>query len=152
VKVFLQDVPYDGLEVEAQVSAEELGLINQNFVCLTPLAIEARFDKVDGELLAQIVVQGSYEVMCARCLAPVRQNRKDEFELTFDVTPETEFVEYGDGIRQELVIGLSVIFRCQEDCRGLCPKCGVNLNTTKCRCKDKSIKGPQVKIQLDNNT
>lgn len=136
MKVSLRDIPYEGLEVSQAVSAEELGLSSESFACLTPLSIDAVFEKADMELLANIRVKGSYEMTCSRCLEPVRQdNREDEFDLAFDITSEMDFVEYGDDIRQEMVIALSTIVRCREDCKGLCPSCGGNLNKEICKCK-----------------
>jgi len=136
VKVFLRDIPYEGLEVSQTVSAQEIGLAGEDFTCLSSLSIDAVFEKVDMEILADITVKGSYEITCSRCLEPVRFiDRVDDFELAFDINPQTEFVEYGDDIRQELLIALSGVVRCSEECKGLCKSCGVNLNKEKCRCK-----------------
>lgn len=134
MKVFLRDIPYEGLFVTRTVSAPELGLVDENFVCKSPLDIDVNFEKVDEALVAQVAVRGSYELACASCLEPIPQDREDEFEVVFDITPETEFVEYGDDIRQELLLALSEIVRCKEDCKGLCRKCGENLNKTTCNC------------------
>lgn len=135
MKIFLKDIPDEGLALESSLAAEEIGLAEPGFSCLTPLEIQAQFDKTDTELYMQIEVAATYQLNCARCLDPVRQERSDAFELIFDITPETEFVEWGEDVRQELLLRLLGVVRCREDCKGLCPTCGVNLNQEKCKCK-----------------
>ena len=39
-----------------------------------------------------------------------------------------------DAIRDALTLELPLRVLCKEDCKGLCPKCGVNLNTGSCSC------------------
>lgn len=149
MKVFLRDIPYEGLTVQENVTAEELGLGQETFSCSGPLAISVVFEKAEDVLLAQVTVTGSYELNCSRCLGTIRQDaRLDKFQLTFDLTPKTEFIEYGEEIRQELLISLSRIIRCREDCRGICPGCGVNLNTQSCQCNKSSGK---INIQFDKS-
>jgi uncharacterized protein len=96
------------------------------------------------------------EVACARCLEPVRQPVTRDFELLYrpqgaDKTKEeaavskgeTEISYYeGDGLQLEDVVReqvlLAVPYRalCQENCKGLCPTCGSNLNSGECQCKE----------------
>ena len=43
-------------------------------------------------------------------------------------------------VGEQLVLGLPLRFFCQEDCRGLCPQCGVNLNERTCSCRTEDLK------------
>lgn len=149
MKVFLRDIPFEGLSSRQTVSAQEIGLADENFVCRTPLVIDADFEKVEEGLIIKIMVRGTYELTCAACLEPVAEEREDEFELIFDTLPETEFVDYGDDIRQEMLMRLSDIVRCKKDCKGLCPTCGVNLNKTVCSCPPQDQQEGRLKIELD---
>lgn len=92
-----------------------------------------------------------FESICARCLAPVR----DEVELVFertvvaegavsDETLEDKFDEYAvlkgyaldvdEELREELMLDLPMRVLCSPDCPGLCPKCGKSLKDGKCGC------------------
>ena len=42
-------------------------------------------------------------------------------------------------VRQHLLIALPLAPRCREDCRGLCPQCGIDRNTGACQCDDRAI-------------
>jgi len=33
------------------------------------------------------------------------------------------------------VLEMDLVFLCSEDCKGLCPRCGADLNMTKCSCE-----------------
>jgi uncharacterized protein len=98
-------------------------------------------------------VKGKARKTCDRCLKE------------FDFTVETSFLEHyrecdektshtedddaqciqGDEIdisevvRDNLIMAEPIKTVCWEDCRGLCPKCGVDLNITKCSCEHEDI-------------
>ena len=56
------------------------------------------------------------------------------------LTPEravemgVEKVDLDDLLRQQLYLSLPVKNLCAEECRGLCPGCGANLNQADCTC------------------
>jgi uncharacterized protein len=94
------------------------------------------------------------ELQCARCLDPVPQDVKREFELLYrplgadagkdelSVTDAEAEVGYyqGEGIlledvlREQVLLALPLKITCREDCKGLCPHCGKNLNQEQCSC------------------
>lgn len=86
------------------------------------------------------------EGQCARCLAPVSTELTTEFFRTVADHLEEEDendeyllvsndeIELGEPIREELLLSLPVRFLCKEDCKGLCPKCGCDLNKQECSC------------------
>lgn len=94
------------------------------------------------------------ELQCARCLEAVRQEVSREFELLYrplgadagrdelSVTDAEAEIGYyqGDGIlledvlREQVLLALPLKVTCREDCKGLCPHCGKNLNQEQCSC------------------
>jgi uncharacterized protein len=96
----------------------------------------------------------SLELSCARCLEPVRQDVKREFELLYrplgadagrdelSVTDAEAEIGYyqGEGLlledvlREQVLLALPLKVTCREDCQGLCPQCGTNLNRERCSC------------------
>ena len=40
-----------------------------------------------------------------------------------------------DFVREDIFLALPTKFLCREDCKGLCPQCGKNLNDGSCSCK-----------------
>jgi uncharacterized protein len=97
---------------------------------------------------------GRFEVPCARCLDPVEIPLDADFDLIFRpaeadadlpersmTAPETEIGYYqGDSLaledvlREQVLLSLPVRTLCKPDCKGLCPRCGVNRNRQACSC------------------
>jgi uncharacterized protein len=94
------------------------------------------------------------ELQCARCLEPVRHDIQRDFELLYrplgadagrdelSVTDAEAEIGYyqGEGLlledvlREQLLLALPLKVTCREDCKGLCPQCGKNLNQEQCSC------------------
>ena len=99
---------------------------------------------------------GKFEVPCARCVEPVEIPLAAEFDLIFrpasaDIeapersitAPETEIGYYQrdsllleDVLREQVLLSLPVRTLCKPDCKGLCPRCGENRNSTSCHCEE----------------
>ncbi len=87
-----------------------------------------------------------YKAPCDRCCAITEKtfeipidhiivnSSADEDESDFIVSENME-LDLEDLIRSDIILGLPFLFLCKEDCKGLCPKCGKNLNTEECICK-----------------
>lgn len=81
---------------------------------------------------------------CVRCLEPVVESLEFEVNETYllsgEEDPDQEDVfalesgvlDVSDVVRQNLLIEVTEFPLCKEDCRGLCPECGANLNSTIC--------------------
>jgi uncharacterized protein len=112
--------------------------------------------EVIPDIRARAHWSGSFEVPCARCLDPVRHALGGDFDLLFRPlgadagpadralgAPDTEIGYYhGEGLvledvlREQVLLSLPVRSLCRQDCKGLCPRCGRNLNTELCTCED----------------
>jgi uncharacterized protein len=102
------------------------------------------------------------ELQCARCLDPVPQDVNREFELLYrplgvdtgkdelSVTDAEAEIGYyqGEGVlledvlREQVLLALPLKVTCREDCKGLCPQCGKNLNQEQCSCST-SVEDPR---------
>lgn len=129
----------------------------------TPLKATGRAELVEEhhgkrEVIRDIRLRGrlsaGLELQCARCLEPVRQDVRRDFELLYrplgadagrdelSVTDAEAEIGYyqGQGIlledvlREQVLLALPLKITCREDCRGLCPQCGQNLNQKQCSC------------------
>ncbi|MBQ6975090.1 MAG: DUF177 domain-containing protein [Selenomonadaceae bacterium] len=77
---------------------------------------------------------------CDRCLTEAEENQVCEFE------EEISQAEISDGIlditelvRDTLIAAQPIKNLCKADCKGLCPKCGQNLNEKECNCQKLNI-------------
>jgi uncharacterized protein len=116
-------------------------------------------------LVVQGKISAGAELTCDRCLAEFPQELTVPFEAEFfrqgaeagggrpgeareSLRREEEAfladnghlfrgedLELTEAIRQELSLALPIQRLCREDCAGLCPVCGANLNATTCTCE-----------------
>jgi uncharacterized protein len=110
----------------------------------------AREIRVRGSL------RGEMEVLCARCLDPIRMPvscaidlfyrpmtqiaREEEVEIQEAETEvgfyEGRGIELADVVREQVTIELPMRALCREDCKGICPYCGANRNREVCMCQE----------------
>jgi uncharacterized protein len=134
VKIKVRDIPRDGLTIRETVNAKEIGLTPEDLKCLSPLAIAAQVEKAENAVIVHAEVEGSFELECGRCLDPIVEKSVKDFEMYFETDPSVEFVDLGEELRQEMILAFWGKEVCKEDCKGLCPNCGANLNREKCKC------------------
>jgi len=99
-------------------------------------------------------VQAGLELGCSRCLEPFSLAVDSPFDLRYlpasamSTDPEREVADedldlsyYRDDridldelLREQFYLALPMKPLCRHDCRGLCPQCGANLNTSACGC------------------
>ncbi len=98
----------------------------------------------------------TFELPCARCLEPVVQDVAHKFDLLYrpqgaDAGPEERSVTateaevsyyqgegllLEDALREQVLLAVPLKVICREDCKGLCPHCGKNLNMEQCSCAE----------------
>lgn len=89
---------------------------------------------------------------CARCLEPVETEQ--EYSVEFDAFEPDKMPEESEEdpvciadskidllpiVYETLLVNLPSRLLCREDCRGLCPDCGANLNLADCDCAKKKV-------------
>lgn len=80
---------------------------------------------------------------CTRCLRPATNSYTIEFKEQVEKDNEYGYSLLNDKINlaeivdETIVLNLPVNFLCDENCKGICSGCGVNLNDEKCKCKNK---------------
>ena len=136
MKIKVQDIRPEGVEVAGQIAVDLFGLTSEAEGYFTPpFDVQAQVSRVNDTVLARTRVRGRYRSACARCLAEVEQDWNGNFLFDFAVDKQTEAVELDEDIRQEVLLNLPSRVLCREDCKGTCPGCGVDLNNEKCKCK-----------------
>ena len=83
--------------------------------------------------------------ICDRCLGKITEDQVNDFDEIYAVdAPETQkdvnlfsgdFVDITDLVHDVVIVAQPMANLCKPDCRGLCPKCGINLNEQQCDCE-----------------
>lgn len=116
-----------------------------------PLSWEVDVTNTDGALLVMGAVQAQAHVMCARCLDDVAMELDGQIEGWFlmnpedvapdfleedeiEVLPADHIIDLEPLIKAALILEIPNPPLCSDDCKGLCPQCGANLNEGDCGC------------------
>jgi uncharacterized protein len=119
-----------------------------------PLHVHLNARLSGPQIRVHFEMHGDLQPICARCLEPVNTPIACSVELVYhpaaDLAPredveigsrdtdvaffEGEGVEIEDIVREQVLLALPERVICRDDCRGLCPHCGQNLNVRQCAC------------------
>ncbi len=92
-----------------------------------------------------VLVEGSlsYRIggVCGRCLKELELTLQNPRVCLFYDTPDGEVLDICDDVREEALLLLPMNLLCTPDCRGLCQRCGANLNEATCDCSSRSEEG-----------
>lgn len=140
-KVFL--VENECLTVQTEV---DMGEDQQEMGFQLPVKADIRVVNRAGmvELFADVVF--SYRFTCDRCANPTERSYSFSFRhiLVAGLSEDSsdDYIEAPDYkldtdalLRDDILLELPSKFLCKESCKGLCPKCGKNLNEGSCSCQ-----------------
>ncbi|TAK25302.1 MAG: DUF177 domain-containing protein [Chloroflexota bacterium] len=134
-------------EVAPDAFDEALGLID-------PVVGQARLLRTNRGLLADMRLTTRARLPCSRCLAdviiPISGRTIDEFFPVVDLRTgarvaveeeaegfpltESHELDFAEPARQVIYLEIPMQPLCAPECAGLCPRCGHNLNTSRCAC------------------
>ncbi len=120
--------------------------INGQFPVTQPVKVEGIVRNTAGLLELSLTVETTLEAVCDRCTRPLQLSRKIAFDSMLAeelqdeenddiVLLEDGEVDVGELARTAFILGMDTKFLCSEDCKGLCPHCGADLNLGPCSCK-----------------
>ena len=158
LKINLTILPEEGLSLvfsqngewfRSRFSTEELpdfSLLKADIRCLITRSGDTIY--IRGELAAQIGQE------CGRCLEPATISIGGDFAYTMvpaktetdqdvELTAEEletgcysgDFIDLAPIVCEQIVLMTPMRIVCSDGCRGLCPRCGTNLNTSSCSCR-----------------
>lgn len=136
IKFSVPRLDKEPIELSGEEPIEFLGLPeNDSVVPVSGVRYELKVDKVSGGALVTGSCAADMSASCGRCLAPVDfVLAADEIEIFLDLEGAGEEVDISEDVRTELLLELPMNVICFDDCRGLCPVCGADLNKEDCSC------------------
>lgn len=121
--------------------------------------VKLAIQRSGDEYFCQGKVEATVTLECARCLTPY--NEEIACDMSFIVCSEAQravhreqaiddedyvffqgsepLADLSGVVGQAIVLAVPMMPLCSEDCRGLCAKCGRNLNENACACSDDGI-------------
>ncbi len=158
MKIYLEELSEEVNRFSFINSASELNLEEPEITYLTPVSTQLQVVKNSETLFLTGTVSARVKMECARCLECFQTDLQSEFELIFrrkrpvaGNKPEVELskedlitfeyegevIDLHDRIRETILLAIPIKPLCSQQCRGLCPICGQNLNEGECGCQQR---------------
>ena len=154
--ISLVRLPADGLGFEHQYQAGELNTSRFEFELQEPPLVTGRVDRVGMDMRLRGIIKASIIANCDRCLKEIPAKIEIPFDLFY--APEdpgakrvgeielqardldfsvynNDEIDLDEMVIEQLELSMPSRVLCSEDCRGLCPQCGTDLNVNKCNCQ-----------------
>ncbi len=143
---------------------EEDAVLPHGITLLRPVKVSCRVKDNHGYLTLTADAEAEYETACDRCLAPISTGVSFSIERLIEskgahalpdgidaddediLTMTNGTVEIDADIIEALILELPMRHLCDENCPGLCPKCGKRLSEGDCGCKNEKEIDPRLKV------
>ncbi len=160
MKIVLSEITDEGLDLdfEETVASNAIQL-------LTPVRTKLRIEKAGPEVFVKGGIVAGVELQCSRCLArfpkeieasvnvvyhPVEELKgedkhevkEDELDMGFYKGDELDIEEL---VTEQIILTVPMKPLCSESCKGLCPRCGADLNVGACSC---ASNGPDPRLAV----
>ena len=147
-------------ELSLDISGQECHLPEDIGRFTTPIHLDAQVRKVKEEITVEGRISTQINMLCSRCLTQYDESVEERFEVIYLPRPDTqevvdeleleeadlnvsyyesETISLAELIREQLLLLLPVKPLCNDDCAGLCPSCGQNLNEGSCTCSKETL-------------
>ncbi len=128
-----------------------------------PASVRVTYYRAGQELFFQGHITGGVIGQCARCLEEYEFSLEKDFTVVLvpKRTPaedaelneedldlsfyEGEQVDLSPLVQEQILLSLPTRPLCRESCKGLCPQCGVNLNSETCSCT-RTVEDPRLAV------
>ncbi|MDD5745714.1 MAG: DUF177 domain-containing protein [Candidatus Omnitrophica bacterium] len=147
MKIVVNEIPRTGLVVEETHSADEIDVERDDIIFREPVTIQAEVRREFDNLHIRVRVNSSIKFNCARCLKPGQRRFACDREIIKPVVEEN-IIDITQLAREEIILNYPDRLLCKEDCKGLCSRCGWNLNESDCGCgtDDESVFRTHLKL------
>lgn len=154
VEIKVSEIPAEGFKIEMAAEAAEFVGLGEEIGLLNPVTASLRVEKVGATVHIKGGIDTVVELSCSRCaknyeyrvasrldldLNPLSGVSEEEKELQagdLDVEfYEDDIIDITNLLREQVLLQVPMKPLCSEDCLGLCPYCGQDMNEQTCGCK-----------------
>jgi uncharacterized protein len=148
LQVDLRELAQGPVETKGELALGDPALAGVDVALRGPVVVGGRLQAIgDGRFYWHGTVQAVAHGECRRCLVPMDTPLKLDVGALFTqnpeavddpdsypVAPEATEIDVTPAVREELLLAAPRYVVCREDCKGICPQCGKDLNAGPCAC------------------
>lgn len=164
MKILVDDIPETGLALDLSEDGgniEALATGKLDFSLISPVSAHLNLTKADRNVYVAGDIKTRIRANCSRCLKEFEHDVRADFSVFYvsgkEEGREIELkaadmdVQYFEGpeldtneiLLAQLSLEMPMQELCREDCLGLCPRCGSDLNLGTCKCSSETKVDPR---------
>lgn len=151
LRINISKLPEGAHEHSLHATPEEIGL-DARFT--KEVKVEATLEKTNRQLFVRVELKTGGTFQCDRCLEDFEKDVSTSYSVMYVteeggavgeeaevqvIPPEANMIDLGEDVRQYAILALPPKLLCRDDCAGLCPSCGANLNKDSCQCQKEEV-------------
>ena len=133
---------------------DELDPVDERIRLTEPATVKGKVRLSGNEVFVNGHIDTRAQVECDRCLQQIELPVSADFALEYitgsdyessnlaELTEDAMAVSVFDGeaidvdeiVKEQIVLAVPTRVLCREDCKGICPECGIDKNTGECQC------------------
>ncbi|GAB6162527.1 DUF177 domain-containing protein [Desulfothermus naphthae] len=157
----LRDIPSKGLKLtidDQNIWLDQIKEYKLFYEIKKDIHVELFIQREGDCCIIKGLFVGTIETLCDRCLEKAeikiedlfriieKPKEDDSLDISFIVEQKGElFLDLKGLLWERFVLNIPQKILCKEDCKGLCPRCGINLNLYSCNC-GKDLGDPRLAI------
>lgn len=148
----IKNVPGETLRLDLYFPLDSVQTQHGQVSFNSPLRLTGSITNEDGKLKLTGSLEGEARIACGRCLdlfdLPVKAEMDEVYRSEYRegqdpcgewVPFRGEVLDLTPEVVKAVLSALPMKLLCREDCRGLCQRCGTNLNREACRCSTDDV-------------
>ena len=167
MKIVVSKIQEEGIEIHSSENAESLNISPSDLILDDDVHIDAMVRREGDIFFVDGTIKTVLRLICSRCagefLYPVDTFFHCHEEPVSNASTESEFalkkgdmdidhyagdeVEINKLFREQVLLAIPMYPLCKPDCLGLCPKCGQNLNISRCDCQQEEVTNPFIGVK-----
>jgi uncharacterized protein len=153
----IEEIPEGGLNFDVLEGKEHFGIDQSDCALSDGVKVCGKLTKIEGEVCFAGYVEALLLVTCTRCLKPFHLQVKNKVQAHYvprakESSPGSEVeiseadidqeiyqedrIDLHGSIRDQILLEVPLILLCQENCKGICPECGIDRNSDRCECEN----------------
>jgi uncharacterized protein len=137
------------IRIEVEIPAGDALWSGTGLVFVNGVAVSLDVQLAGADVVALGRIRGAVGLACRRCTTPVTHELDEDLTLVYRagigpaeaeaeevyaLPPRGNELDLAPAVLEQLQLAVPEFVCCEEACRGLCPRCGVNLNQASCEC------------------
>ncbi|MFH1355161.1 MAG: DUF177 domain-containing protein [Candidatus Omnitrophota bacterium] len=127
-------IPFEGETFEEEISPAQLEVETDIIKFRGNIKVKAGISRITNAVTANLNISGLIYANCSRCLEEFQMDLEKNLKLNYPVSSSDTKIDLSQDLKEEIMLDYPMKPLCSGECKGLCIRCGKNLNEGSCNC------------------